>query len=806
MLANQNLLIETMQAGHRSTESVLSLLSKACSKLNLADVGQECEQLREVLKDTESMFTTLRDSSTADLSQVLGDVKKYANDVVTAESRELQAVLKKRSEAIEADVNDRFKKLESRVLSELASGGGGGEGEASGTSGLRASGKAGDSQLLKKVTNRMSDFEAQVSSQLQVMSQDLEKRIAFLGSQPRGTGGDGADAGAPGMSSFAHDLDSVKYDLGEMKDLLNGAKTDTAHVKRIVLACERDMEDFTAAMDAVNVDLDEMRARVDSTHSIITSRQRVEATVTAEISTMRLDMGDMQEALKAHDAWMEDVSQSLQEAHERCHQLSEDIAETREQTQAKLDAKTDIVQWNDMNDDIDASVKTVRDMASALRLEVDSRRRKVDEALNQVRGELKQLDDKVDGNQENHQRYMDDCNSALHQRIEERAEHSKALEGTANKHAEVHAELGTKLDTSYSNLETRLSKMEADLRKQDDDLHKEVNDRIDGVERHHANVSKESSKRLNALDLRISGLQGASGESKRDINKLRDEVNSLTVKSAAHDVDIGKSSDDLRKLERQRAEDNQRQKQDMDAVYEELDQKVYEKNFQGLEDNVTKLTRGCVKLCQVVGVFPGARMNDGTEEELDVDVELLNWEDCAQNLTARVEKTWRQLSSQKYRSILDLVSKKADHSVLRLLQISQQHIESQLDRVRHERELWKEVVDKRAQQPLQLALSLKDPHTGQPMPGPAGYDPGSPGMGMGGMGMGGMGGQGSLASPRPLADAGGTHIMGAAPLGTSPGAMPGPPPEQPGGVMKASPLAKRIARPPQPGMPPPQKA
>jgi len=203
-----------------------------------------------------------------------------------------------------------------------------------------------------------------------------------------------------------------------------------------------------------------------------------------------------------------------------------------------------------------------------------------------------------------------------------------------------------------------------------------------------------------------------------DINKLRDEVNSLTVKSAAHEVDIGKNSDDIRKLERHRAEDNQRHKQDMDAIYEEMDQKVYEKNFQGLEDNVTKLTRGCVKLCQVVGVFPGARMNDGTEEELDVDVELLNWEDCAQNLATRVEKTWRQASSQKFRSVLDLVSKKADHSVLRLLQISQQHIESQLDRVRHERELWKEVVDKRAQQPLQLALTLKDPHTGQPLPGP----------------------------------------------------------------------------------------
>merc|ERR1719262_714748 len=102
-------------------------------------------------------------------------------------------------------------------------------------------------------------------------------------------------------------------------------------------------------------------------------------------------MGDMQEALKAHDAWMEDVSQSLQEAHERCHQLGEDVTELREQTQTKLDMKTDITAWSEMNDDIDASVKTVRDMASALRLEVDSRRRMVDEALKQIRSEIQQM-------------------------------------------------------------------------------------------------------------------------------------------------------------------------------------------------------------------------------------------------------------------------------------------------------------------------------------------------------------------------------------------------------------------------------
>merc|ERR1712216_201046 len=352
---------------------------------------------------------------------------------------------------------------------------------------------------------------------------------------------------------------------------------------------------------------------------------------------------------------------------------------------------------------------------------------------------------------------------------------------------EIHAELHTKIDTHSNATDTRISKVEADLLKQDGDLHKEINDRVDGVERYHANVAKETSKRLNTVDLRISGLQGSCGEQKRDINKLRDEVNSLTVKSAAHDVDIGKNSDDLRKIERYRAEDQQRHKQDMDAVYEELDQKVYEKNFQSLEDNVTKLTRGTVKVCQIIGVFPGARMNDGTDKELDVDVELLNWEDCAQNLTGRVEKTWRQLSSQKFKSILDLVSKKADHSVLRLLQISQQHIESQLDRVRHERELWKEVVDKRAQQPLQLALTLKDQHTGMPLGGqpmPYGMPYGPPGtaesqrMGM---------------IPAP---AGGDLRPAAAKQ------RPVQPEAQSGDG--ASPLAKRIAK-PAPAGPPPQQ-
>ena len=127
------------------------------------------------------------------------------------------------------------------------------------------------------------------------INQDVEKKISFLGSQRAG------DTAAPGLESLAQDVDTVKYDIGELKetgsllesgcskwssasccffpacadlfqcslkylirvnhsprdffslqcsrnvkDILHGTKNDQSQVKRIVLACERDMEDFTA--------------------------------------------------------------------------------------------------------------------------------------------------------------------------------------------------------------------------------------------------------------------------------------------------------------------------------------------------------------------------------------------------------------------------------------------------------------------------------------------------------------------------------------------------------------------------------
>ena len=58
MLANQKLLVETMQACHHNSDSILALVSKVCAKMSLADVASECEQVarRETLVASLSVF------------------------------------------------------------------------------------------------------------------------------------------------------------------------------------------------------------------------------------------------------------------------------------------------------------------------------------------------------------------------------------------------------------------------------------------------------------------------------------------------------------------------------------------------------------------------------------------------------------------------------------------------------------------------------------------------------------------------------------------------------------------------------
>ena len=97
-------------------------------------------------------------------------------------------------------------------------------------------------------------------------------------------------------------------------------------------------------------------------------------------------------------------------------------------------------------------------------------------------------------------------------------------------------------------------------------------------------------------------------------------------------------------VEKQRNQDEQNWKAQMDAVHDVLDTKVNEKPFEDLKHCVASLTKGVVKFAQVVGVFPGPRFDD-TEgaDATEADIELLGWEDCAENMSFRVDKACRSM-------------------------------------------------------------------------------------------------------------------------------------------------------------------
>lgn len=57
--------------------------------------------------------------------------------------------------------------------------------------------------------------------------------------------------------------------------------------------------------------------------------------------TVRLDIGDIQEALKNHDSWMEDVSNTLQQMQEKEENLTEDIINLKNEMCTKLDTKVE---------------------------------------------------------------------------------------------------------------------------------------------------------------------------------------------------------------------------------------------------------------------------------------------------------------------------------------------------------------------------------------------------------------------------------------------------------------------------------
>jgi len=146
-----------------------------------------------------------------------------------------------------------------------------------------------------------------------------------------------------------------------------------------------------------------------------------------------------------------------------------------------------------------------------------------------------------------------------------------------------------------SDLERNVADTEARLKNDIRQKQQEAFEKISAVEQHVDLRSAEAARRFCALDLRVSGVPGVVDEHKRDIQKLRKEVNGLMVKNASYEVDIQENSDTMRKMEKQRNNDEQNYKVQMDAVYDVLDTKVNEKPFKDLKYCVVSLTKGVVK-------------------------------------------------------------------------------------------------------------------------------------------------------------------------------------------------------------------
>merc|ERR1719199_64990 len=104
-----------------------------------------------------------------------------------------------------------------------------------------------DAQILKKVSTRLQDFEAQITAQLSNMQSDFDKKLSHVNRGQSSMKPLDATGAAAGLDTVAEDIDQLKYDMGELKDLLSNNKGEVNHVRRIVLACERDtslLKDF----------------------------------------------------------------------------------------------------------------------------------------------------------------------------------------------------------------------------------------------------------------------------------------------------------------------------------------------------------------------------------------------------------------------------------------------------------------------------------------------------------------------------------------------------------------------------------
>merc|ERR1740129_2383029 len=158
--------------------------------------------------------------------------------------------------------------------------------------------------------------------------------------------------------------------------------------------------DFDEKLLRVNRDMSSMKPLDSVGATRWNSAQRLQKDVMTKI-------GDVQEALRYHDSWMEDVSKTLQQMQEKEENLTEYRINLKNEMNAKLDTKGDSV-----------ALWTVRDMVSSLRFDVDARRRKVDEILTTIRLDITAVETNLEESKAKITSDTDQAVNALNGRID----------------------------------------------------------------------------------------------------------------------------------------------------------------------------------------------------------------------------------------------------------------------------------------------------------------------------------------------------------------------------------------------------
>merc|ERR1740138_95194 len=72
-------------------------------------------------------------------------------------------------------------------------------------------GTGSDAQILKKVSTRLQDFEAQITAQLSNMQSDFDKKLSHVNRGQSTMKPLDATGAAAGLDTMAEDLDQLKY-------------------------------------------------------------------------------------------------------------------------------------------------------------------------------------------------------------------------------------------------------------------------------------------------------------------------------------------------------------------------------------------------------------------------------------------------------------------------------------------------------------------------------------------------------------------------------------------------------------------